>query len=225
MIRRHLAVTVSVVILLGIALGGAAYAAWVTPPGSVTVCVTTKGFVRAASSSNACPSNTTKALISKDGLPADGAITESKLGNDAVTSEKIKDGEVKGVDVDESTLVMPPIGWQPYPLDAGFAPYGEGFEDPRLGKDLQGIVRLEGSVRGIFSGTNSIGTLPVGYRPASTHRFAIACNADSGYGARLIILNIDPDGEVKAFYTPDCNGTAGNTFNGIVLDGVTFQAG
>lgn len=59
--------------VLVLAVVGGAYATWIAPDNSVTVCVTKQGYVRSASSHNHCPSRTSRAAlptVESTGTPA-----------------------------------------------------------------------------------------------------------------------------------------------------------
>ncbi len=127
-----------------------------------------------------------------------GAVTATKLANDAVRTRKIRDRAVtpeKLADLEAVRLVgeagEPPFG-------AGYTNFGGAFTPVGFYKDGFGVVHLQGLAAGPAAGT--VFTLPEGYRPAGIVYDNIATGSPSTSGANWVgRLSIDTDGNVIAF--------------------------
>lgn len=110
-----------------------------------------------------------------------------------------------GVDVRDA-MALPAV--RAPVLENGWTDYGQPYGPAGFFK-RQGMVRLTGVVAG-GAGGQAILTLPGGFRPGVTVRFAV--DADGAHGA----VEVGTDGRVTAV-------AGGNTR--LTLDGITFRAG
>ena len=78
--------------------------------------------------------------------------------------------------------------WQTPTLAGSWVAYGTPFQAPRYRKTASGIVYIEGLVK---SGSGTIFTLPVGYRPAASQLFATMT-----YNKTIGRLDVGSDGVV-----------------------------
>lgn len=94
-------------------------------------------------------------------------------------------------------------GWTALALTGGWLNFGTPFRDAQY-RRVNGEVMLRGSVKsGGTTSTNSIATLPAGFRPVTyDEQFMVTANA--GYGD----LRIDPSGRVyiATYYAGGSNG-------------------
>jgi hypothetical protein len=79
-------------------------------------------------------------------------------------------------------------------LGALYAPYGEGFGEPSITKDANGLVRLDGLIGiGVANITMDastqylIGTVPLGYRPSEDKVYIPPTSSAMGGSGRLFI--------------------------------------
>ncbi len=103
------------------------------------------------------------------------------------------------------------IGTEKAPaLVNSWANTGAGYAVAGFWKDEANTVHLKGT---IASGTGTICTLPVGFRPATIQRFSVESNNGAGY-----IMGV-----VQISSTGDVNMLAGNNVD-LCLDGISFLA-
>jgi hypothetical protein len=93
-------------------------------------------------------------------------------------------------------------------LATGWAAFGGGYATPAARKAFNGLVVLEGLATGDGSGTLTIGTLPVGYRPSTNKAYTTT------YGGAYALLTIDTAG-VMSFLV-------GGNSSYVTLDGLSF---
>lgn len=96
-------------------------------------------------------------------------------------------------------------------LQNSWAVWGSGFATPGYIKLPDGTVRLRGLAAGGSKTSNTIFTLPSGYRPTGTNRL-FPVGASDGFG----LVQIAPAGEVSLYV-----GTA----TWVSLDGISFVTG
>jgi hypothetical protein len=134
-----------------------------------------------------------------------GAVTAPKLAKGAVTTSKIAARTVT-----RGKLAALEAPHNPQFRASGWRNCGSGFEKAGFYKDLEGIVHLQGCVKG--GGGSQIFVLPSGYRPPGREEFAVACDGCTATNVgRLLVART---GEVAVY-------SAGTTQS---LDGVTFRA-
>lgn len=85
--------------------------------------------------------------------------------------------------------------WLVVPGNAGWTNYGSGWQSARITRK-HGIVKMEGLVVGASGAAASIGTIPVGYRPAATLIF-IQLSATGG-----LRMDIGADGSIGSIAAP-----------------------
>jgi len=142
------------------------------------------------------------------------SVGTAQLKNSAVTGPKIANGAITAAKVSKSALpaatVVGALGAPAYAgnWDSAATSDAEGVS---FYKDPWGIVHLQGSAVNNQATTDTIFTLPPGYRPAGEIYFAVY-----GGGPNVAYVQVRSDGEVIAFVQP-------NTY--ISLSNVSFRAG
>lgn len=158
------------------------------------------------------------------------SVGVKQLKKNAVTSVKIKNGNVTGADVNEATLGIVPNAGHATTADSVGPPeayheigapgepafqYGWGNENPAAEttaafyKDPVGVVRFKGTVS--FGTKDTIFQLPAGYRPQK----ALCLATMRGFNAATVCVY--PTGEVFQ--------SLGDTSGTLLLDGLTFNTG
>ena len=98
------------------------------------------------------------------------------------------------------------------PFANGWSNFGSGYAPAAYWKDEDGIVHLEGLMKGGTLGIAAF-VLPPGYRPAANRIFPVFSNSTIG------MIQVLSDGSVQ----PMAVGTASNASYG--LDGISFRTG
>ena len=79
-----------------------------------------------------------------------------------------------------SQLNFPQFIWNDVTLISPITNVGSNFTPLRYSKDVNGLVRIEGAIKGLTTGkTNTLFTLPIGYRP-KYHKFYDVVNYNDG---------------------------------------------
>lgn len=116
-------------------------------------------------------------------LVQDGAITLPKLASNSVNSSKIVDASIASTDLVADEACITPT------FTNGWANYGGLWSTCQYYKDSGGIVRLKG-LGASGTTTQSLFTLPVGYRPSEQLIFIVMSNSI------IARMDIYPDGSV-----------------------------
>lgn len=99
-------------------------------------------------------------------------------------------------------------------LQNGWVAFGGGYQSPRIYKDNDGLVHIEGMIK---SGTTTSATvifpLPKGYIPSSIHMFLLACN--DGTGLKNCTVEVNSSGNVV------CSLNVAN--NWLSLEGIKYK--
>jgi hypothetical protein len=175
--------------------------------------------------------------LSGSALAASGVIIKkpSQLGKNVVTGKAVKNGSLSGSDIkvaalgtvpaatnaghatvaDRANSIPSPEAWhlvgnpgEPA-FQNGWNNTGASFSTAAYFKDLEGIVHLRGSVTAGISQT--IFTLPAGYRPSGVEGFAVLANGGSPPVGSIAIL---PSGTVNI----------NSGLQPFALDGISFRA-
>lgn len=138
-----------------------------------------------------------------------GNVTPKDIKSNAITSSKIKNNGVKPADVADIAMKDLTLenGWTPYFPDRGAA----------YGKDASGVVWLRGSITQAGAFNSLIAVLPPGYRPTSGIVY-LSTNLFAGAGPARIY--IQPDGTVRVQATAPA--TSANAQGFTSLDGLSF---
>jgi hypothetical protein len=139
-----------------------------------------------------------------------GSVNGQDLAANSVTGTKVADHSIGKADVN-LTIEHRVIGATGQPaFQNGWVVANAAFETPAFGKDVSGVVHLEGFVHNDVAGATTIFTLPAGYRPSETveEPVKIGLNGPLGY------VTIANNGTV----------TPGQVTTDLHLDGVTFPA-
>ncbi len=102
------------------------------------------------------------------------------------------------------------VQWQLAPLNAGWAPFGGGFQTPQYAR-IGDLVVLRGAAQW-QSGAYDLFTLPEGFRPGAT--LVLPCVTNNGSFAQLGVIALFSSGVVSW-------GGIGGVFL-VSLDGVVF---
>lgn len=135
----------------------------------------------------------------------------ASLPKNSVGTKQIKDGAVTAAKISSSALgPSKVVGAKGAPVyENGWAPPDASVERVSFYKDPWGIVHLQGSAyRSAGPDTDTIFTLPAGYRPAGT-----LWTTAYGDGGSAAYIEIRSDGEVsEAFAGQDFVGLTGISF-------------
>lgn len=112
----------------------------------------------------------------------DANVTTAKIADSAVTSAKIADGTIVAGDMDPSSP-----GWAYLSLASNVSGPTTGSAEAATYTRIGNLVYVAGGVRRSTNGT-SIGTLPVGYRPAAIGVFP---GVTSDLSVRMVIIGTD----------------------------------
>lgn len=116
----------------------------------------------------------------------DEAVTNAKLGANAVTSAKILNGTI--VEADLATAVLS-SAWANVSFASGWATPGSSSQRLRY-KKIGNVVFLYGGMnRSGSSGTATMGTLPAGFRPPAN--FPVITFRDTDGAAQRVFVNAD----------------------------------
>lgn len=124
-------------------------------------------------------------------------------------------------------------GWTTISLQSGWTSYGTPYYTPAYGLDACGFVHLRGMVKGASTSTNTLFTLPSGYRPSSdlwVHARAFMDSGTTPHRLDTISIIIGSDGVVSLNDNDEYAVSSAYTyFNGgsawVSLDSLpTFQA-
>ena len=108
-------------------------------------------------------------------------------------------------------LNFPQLIWNEVTLIPPIANVGSNFTPLRYSKDVTGLVRIEGTIKGLTTGvTNTLFTLPVGYRP-KYHKFYDVVNYNGGV-AQIGKILINRNGTVTI------EGTLNDNRNDIIIE-------
>lgn len=205
-------------LLAGVALAANTVRSLDIVDGSVTTMDLRNGDVRSVDLRNAN-------VLTADLGP--GAVTGAKLANGSVGSSKLADGAVYGVDIADgsvasvdiadggvgtadiadgsvtTTKLTPVEGWHTVgaanepEFQNGWAAYTGNPVAFR--KDRDGMVHIHGvPSRPASASTSTIFTLPVGYRPSSTHGFAVSTSTNPFLSDEIVTrIYISTDGAVR----------------------------
>lgn len=138
-----------------------------------------------------------------------GNVKPADIRSNAVSSPKIKDGTVKDADVADIAMhdLLLINSWTPYFADRG----------AKYGRDANGVVWLGGSVKQGGAFNSLIAVLPPGYRPKLGIVY-LSTNLVSGAGPARIY--IQPDGTVRVQATAPATSANAQSFTS--LDGLSF---
>lgn len=181
----------------------------------------------------------------------DRAVANADLGTNSVSRAKIQDNAVAGAevvndsltgaDINESGLDLRP-GWTNLPLSPSGSDIGGSWTAttadetgaPQYAKDLLGVVHLQGAadpgtytatLGGVTTSYYLIGTLPVGFRPGTTLRFAAQCSNNGSLGGAAGV-QITTAGVISIDNIDGCSEPemtdASDSFS---LSGISFRAG
>jgi hypothetical protein len=94
-------------------------------------------------------------------------------------------------------IPAPTLVWTALPLASGWTNYGSSFQTARYTKTRDGLVLLQGLVKATSNrpSSNTIATLPSGYRPSATHLMP-SSYSDAGNHARV---DVRSDGSIATY--------------------------
>ncbi len=175
------------------------------------------------------------------------AVTTAKIKKEAITAAKVKKGTLTGTQINLSTLgtvpkaesansaavasSLPPAEPWHEVGTPGEPPFFKGWENESpdalvtagFYKDQLGIVRLRGAVKGSPESSESIFTLPPGFRPAPGVQTTFTGYCAGGPICDAFSERIDALG--SDFYIPELSGHVTAYPAGLVsLSGITFRA-
>ena len=127
----------------------------------------------------------------------------------------------------KTALGLEDSGWQTLPLGSVFKSYGTNYTP--MYRKVNGVVEVTGGVSPNTAQTLgetalTIGTLPMGFRPASNRNVQVICQ---GSGRKLWLMRIDSSGVVSAQRMRDMGSTSYQSMatNEWMLFSATFLAG
>ena len=127
----------------------------------------------------------------------------------------------------KTALGLGDSGWQTLPLGSAFKAYGTSYTP--MYRKVNGVVEVTGGVSPNTAQTLgetalTIGTLPMGFRPASNRNVQVICQ---GSGRKLWLMRIDSSGVVSAQRMRDMGSTSYQSMatNEWMLFSATFLAG
>lgn len=117
------------------------------------------------------------------------------------------------------TRSIGPLAWTAFPFAVSMSNYGAGFQACEYARDDYGVVHLRGLLKmtGIPVNPQTVGTLPVGYRPTASELFSQMGSYTGGNIALRVDVNVG--GGVVV------NSASGVAWDGgdISLSGITFS--
>ena len=117
-----------------------------------------------------------------------------------ITLDKISNGN------NISQLNFPQLNWVDVTLTSPIANVGSSFTPLRYSKDINGKVRIEGTLKGLTSGsTNTLFTLPVGYRPKYHMFYDIVNYKDSTLQIGKLLVNRNGNVTIEGTLNTDRN--------------------
>jgi len=129
-----------------------------------------------------------------------------------------KDNSYSKTELDAGFVPVVPVVWDTPTLPGTVIDYGSGFGGPRYYKDGSGVVHLKGvlKVTAAYPSLTTLFTLPVGYRPAETLVFQVAC----GIG----FSNLDKRLDIETTGIAYLNGTSLSTNDWVSIASVSYVA-